>query len=31
LETYFTHRGEMMQNIEQEDIEQRKLENNRVE
>ena len=26
LETYFMHRGEMMQNIEREDIEQRKLE-----
>ncbi len=26
LETYFTHRGEMMQHIEQEDIEQQKLE-----
>jgi hypothetical protein len=27
LETYFTRRGEMMQHIEQEDIEQQKLEN----
>ena len=26
LETYFTHRGEMMLHIEQEDIEQQKLE-----
>jgi len=26
LETYFTRRGEMMQHIEQEDIEQQKLE-----
>ena len=26
LETYFMHRGEMMQHIEQEDIQQQKLE-----
>jgi hypothetical protein len=31
LETYFLHRGEMMQHIEQEDIEQQKLENKRGE
>jgi hypothetical protein len=31
LETYFTHRGEMMQRIEQEDIQQEKLENRRGE
>jgi hypothetical protein len=31
LETYFMHRGEMMQNIEQKDIEQQKLERNRGE
>jgi hypothetical protein len=31
LETYFLHRGEMMQNIEQEDIEQQKFEGNRGE
>jgi len=31
LETYFTHRGEMMQHIEQEDIEQQKLNENHAE
>jgi hypothetical protein len=31
LETYFTHRGEMMQHIEQEDMEQQKLEQQREE
>jgi len=31
LETYFMHRGEMMQHIEQEDIEQQKLEEKRGE
>jgi hypothetical protein len=31
LENYFLHRGEMMKHIEQEDIEQRKLENRRGE
>ena len=31
LETYFLHRGEMMQHIEQEDIEQQKLEGSRRE
>lgn len=31
LETYFTHRGEMMQHIEQEDMEQQKLEPQRGE
>jgi hypothetical protein len=31
LETYFTRRDEMMQNIEQEDIEQQKLQEKRGE
>jgi hypothetical protein len=31
VETYFLHRGEMMQHIEQEDIEQQKLEDRRGE
>lgn len=31
VETYFTHRGEMMQHIEQEDIEQQNLDNKRGE
>ncbi len=31
LETYFTHRGEMMQHIEQEDIQQQNLEDKRGE
>jgi hypothetical protein len=31
LETYFTHRGEMMKHIEQEDIKQQKFEGKRGE